>query len=464
MNSTQAGRRNKKRFWLRGPVLLASVPLILFGMFLIALGLHEKAAAERVQAEIARIRDVGDPIDDASMSRWFIEHTSRQGTKDWNEILRLVRNGESGFGSIDRFPYVGPAPVPPEIPRAGEWAEEAEVAEYLRWMQPVIQQIHQATDYPHPVWQPIEFDGFKTLLEELQESRSIVRLLQLEAEHAIYHRDAERALRALDSMQGLAAAFDWPFCMVGELVQIALRGIHQSMIRRSLAADLWNEDQLQRLAEQLGPPREIPQRWQDIIAGERAMAMSTLEDPDFWDYQDPDEPTVFLHRWMIHLPSVREHLLERYRDMEIVAASGLEELTERAEKLERRWNSDAERSRLQLLSPNSIAEMILPAVHGFALAMEREENSRRHAVTALAIKRFQMQEGNWPESLAELERVGIHPRDTHTVSGGRLGYTYLGDEAYLWSYYAGVEPRVSPTRPMPNVEEGGPPPEVITIR
>src|SRR5690606_37668842 len=136
---------------------------------------------------------------------------------------------------------------------------------------PVIAQIHAATKHPAPVWMPIEFHGFMTLLEELQNSRSIQRLMQLETEHAIYHRDAERAMAGLESMQGVAAAFDWPICMVADLVHIALRGSHRSMVRRSLAVDLWDEDQLRHLADQLGPPQDVRQRWFDVVAGERGM-------------------------------------------------------------------------------------------------------------------------------------------------------------------------------------------------
>src|SRR5690606_25834757 len=101
----------------------------------------------------------------------------------------------------------GNAPPPVEIVPGGRWDEEPAVAEFLQWMRPVIDDIQAATEYPTPVWQPIEFRGYSTLLEELQNSRSLVRLLSLDVEHALYHGESDRALRSLQAMQGVADAF-----------------------------------------------------------------------------------------------------------------------------------------------------------------------------------------------------------------------------------------------------------------
>lgn len=440
---------------LRGPFVLASVPLVIAALCLSALGIHESLVAGRVRTEVAQIREAGHPTDDVSMSRWHAEKTSPDGTKAWSEILRLVDAGSTSFGRIERVPYVGSAPIPGEIAPSGEWAEEAEVGEYLYWMRPVIDQIHEATEYPVPVWQPIEFQGFDTPLPELQDARTIIRLLSLETEHALYQQDAERALRALDSMRRVAAAFDWPLCMVCDLVQIAHRGTHQSMIRRSMATGIWNEDQLRRLTDQLGPPREVSQRWRDVIAGERAMMMASVLDThlsdDLWG---SNAPPALVRQWLFVLPSVRERLLQNYQALQSVAAGGLDELTQRAENLQQTWTSETGESQSFVLLPAQVQGLFLPAVVSYAVAIEREETSRRFALTALAIKRFQLQTGHWPENLSQLERVGLEASDWETVSGGRFGYEATDGRAYLWSYERHKESAVSSTRPPLQLEDG----------
>lgn len=452
MKSKRTGKSKRQTYWLRGPFLWASIPLALFGICLIAWGVQERRAADRVQAELVRIRDAGYPVGNASMTRWFAEQTSPEGTQDWNELLRLVHSEADSFGNVARIPYVGGAPVAGRLAPDATWAEEAEVAEYLRWMRPVIEQIHEATEHPAPVWQPIQFQGFSTLLEELQGSRGIIRLLQLEVEHALYHRDADRALRALDSMRGVTDAFDWPFCIVCDLVHIAMRQVHQSTIRRSLAADIWNHDQLRQLTNQLLPPREIAERWRDVIAGERAMMLASITDPRLWA---DEQSTGWVHQWLFALPSVRERTLDSYREMEGVAVDRFDVLTQRASDLADAWSSEAETPRTLVSLPSRIYELFLPAVESYAMAVEREETSRRFALTALAIKRFQHQEGRWPDDLAQLQQVGLNASDWQTVSGGRFGYEVAEGRAFLWSYHPQKETHVLSTRPAADAGEGG---------
>ena len=423
MNSMRTGRSvTRKGFSLRGLVLLAAGPPILLILCLLVLGVYEKRAADQVQAEMARLRGLGQPTDDESLQRWFLENTSREGTRNWYEILRLADAGTATFGNVDRLPYVGGAEVPAVLSAETDWPAE-EVAEYLRRMRPVIERVHAAIESGVPVWQPIEFQGFQTTLEGLQAARQIIRLLQLEFADAFYHGEGERALRALESMQGVATAFDWQFCMVCEFVQIAFRELHQTMVRTSLSSGMWDTDQVRRLAAQVGTPRDIPRRWQDVIAGERAMVLASIKNSDMWESRAEQSVS--------YLPSWRLRLLERYREMAAIAAGGLDPLTRRAAQLERAWST--EKPTAFLLLPGRMMQTFLPAVEGFAEAMGREETSRRLTQTALAIKRFQLEEGHWPEDLAELKQLGLNGNDCQTVAGGRFRYEVANDGAYVWS-------------------------------
>ncbi len=441
MNAQLTPEPNQKAFWLRWPFLITVIPLTLLLVAATALGFNEWRAADRVEAELARIQAAGYPVDDASMSRWFLDNASQEGTAQWSELLSLVTVGSSGF-QLEQLPYLGNAPIPAEIVPAGRWDEEPAVAEFLQWMQPVINGIHAAIEYPTPVWQPIEFRGFATLLEELQNSRNLVRLLSLDVEHALYHGESDRALRSLQAMQGVSDAFDWQACMVADLVNMALRQSYHLMIQRSLVSAPWSEAQLQMLHDRLAVPRDVSKRWRNVVAGERAFLNATLSHASSSGISSSELEGL---DWLWRVPTVRESAFAAYRDMEAIGSEGMTGLGERAQALARSWFS----------SPTGFGQLFLinylfsPAVESYARAIEREEMSRRLTLTAVAIKRFQLRSGQWPERLDQLQQVGLVPTDWHTVSAGPFGYEVSDDTAYLWSFADGQETAVSATRPAP---------------
>lgn len=440
MNPQLTPKSTKKAFWLRWPFLVTVIPLTLLLVVAIALGINEWRAASRVKAELARIEAAGYPIDDASMSRWFLAHASQDGTAKWRQLLSLVTAGSSSF-QLEQLPYLGNAPIPAEIEPGGLWESEPAVADYLQWMRPAINDLHAATEYPTPVWQPIEFRGFGTLLEELQNSRSLERLLRLEVEHALYHGESERALRSLQTMQGVAAAFDWQICMIADLINIAHYESQYQMIQRSLGLSLWSEEQLQLLQDQVSTPRDVPRRWANVIAGERAMMLSALT-PQLLA-QDNSHGLRRLE-WLWRVPSLQETTIAAYYGLEVIGVPGLDGLAERAGALEHAWVDAGPRSIFPVF-----VNFFLPGVRGYATAIEREEMSRRLTLTAIAIKRFQLSTGRWPDRLAQLEQVGLEPDDWHPVSAGAFGYEVSDDAAYLWSFAHGKEDAVPANRPAP---------------
>lgn len=424
---SKSGRRGFRRLGWLG---LLALPLGIFLLALIGVGFREWQASRRLEDELARIRGAGLPTDNASMSQWFRQTTHAEGTAAWGELLRLAGGSALPSAAFEKLPYIGNGQPPTMIEPDSDWPEEPLVAEFLGWMRPVIEQLHDARDYPTPVWQPIEFQGFNTLLEELQESRSLTRLLQVEVEHALHQGEAERALRGLDSMRGVAEAFDWDICLVADLVYRALVGVHQSMILRSLACDLWTEEQLDQLGEQLGPPIAADGKWQRVFAGERAMTAAALMNPaSQFDTGNAGNPMWLL----IKLPSQREAWIRAYDAMITVGAGPLEGLLDRARELEASWQGSRPNGRGSFFNLTRLqASLFFPALEAYANALVRSENGRRLARTALAIKKYQLRNGSWPTELRQLEQVGLKASDWQIVSGAPLGYAVDGAVAYVW--------------------------------
>ncbi|MCA9132419.1 MAG: hypothetical protein KDA45_04670 [Planctomycetales bacterium] len=412
-----------KMFSIRWLVPLVGIPLLCGIIYAGWMGYREALAKRELEVLLAPILAAGEPLGDAWLEQRFRQTTSDEGTAAWSRILLLSRS--LGWGVQNELPIVGTGQYLQVLDPNAPWEDNQRVGDFLDEARPVIDLVHQAAQYPTPVWQPLNFDGVGTLLPELQESRSVARLLQLDFDHAVMNRDPERALRALQSLQTTAAAFDWEMFMVGELVHMALLGQHRQAIRRSLYADLWTAEQLVTLMSQLRQPQPVARKWKASLQTEQAMALATL--------RSASSPLSELA-----LPASATAELQLFRFYEAamaVAGDDQEQLSRGSQGLEKS---------LPLGDRQSVDHILVgffaPALQAYAEAFNREERKRRLTLTALAIKRFQLAQQRWPSGLEELVEVGLTV-DEWTLPGlGPLGYRVEdeGQTAYLWSW---VDPR-----------------------
>ena len=75
-----------------------------------------------------------------------------------------------------------------------------------------------------------------------------------------------------------------------------------------------------------------------------------------------------------------------------------------------------------------------PAYEALASAFLRNANDRRFTRTVLALRQFRVQQGRWPESLAELSRIGLPQSATQAFDGGPFAYEVdQQDQAILFN-------------------------------
>lgn len=420
--------RQRKRSYLRSWLVWLSVAGMSSMVFL-AVGVvwSQRQAAVKLNKEVRRVAESGQPIDNQSLGRWFRQRTHTEGTLIWGEILSAIHGSFVGYPDFDNLPIQGRGELPEGLVPGGVWPEESIVGEYLEYSRPIIAMIERAAQYPTPVWRPIEFEGIGTLLPELQSSRNIARLLQLEVEHALYHQDTERALRAIRLMGTTVEAFDWDFCIVANIVNHALYGLQLAAIRRSLNADLWNRQQLEELFAILESPQNAEQRFRDTFAAERAMFTSmAVEEIGMY------APTV---GGVVHLayrmPSTRLKLWETYADLQQLADSDLKTMSEAVGRFHREL--EVELRRRPFDPGNILTGLLLPAGEAYAGAFIRAEDFRRLTRCALAAKIFQQEYDCWPSRLAELEQVGLPRRERNSVLSGPFGLDKDGEQAVLWT-------------------------------
>ncbi len=414
------------------------LPLVTGLIAVAVLGYGEYRSHREVTAEIARLRAAGEPVDNETLARWFQAATSQEGTAAWRDVLSAVEQVSSGE-TANSFPFIGLGKLPEPLVPGGPWPDEPRIAEFLHEVRPLIARIEQAGRYPAPVWQPIAFDGFSTLLPELQGVRGITRLLQLEVEHALYQRDTGRALRGLAAMQAAAAAWDWDFCVVADLVDLALRRIHRSAIRNSLAHTAWDSDELDQLLAQVQKPRELAVRWRQVCASERAMALTMLQGSrSDLDGMLPPDNSPYVPGLLLFPSGVKKYL-DTLAAFQQIGEPGVLGIRDRAQTLEQKLVHFDQKRFDELL-----IHLLLPAMTALAAAHETDELDRRLTRAALGIKRYRVSEGRWPARLSDLAAIGLDPKDWTALQAGPFGYKIEGQDVVLWGY--DIHDRGSPSR------------------
>ena len=437
--SSPTGRATVKRR-LKWIGLVSLIPIVFLIAIVCFIGYRETIASGELTAKLDEMRQAGEPFDDESMAIYFKKTSHEEGTAAWTEILTLSRFANS---ISDKLPVVGVGNLPSDLRPGGEWSDEPRVADFLQEVQPLIQRIYKADAFPKPVWMPIQFNGIATLLPEIQESRVPARILNLDAIHALYHKDGDRALQDIHALRCVAQAFDWDFCLVTKMVSVAIHGLHRDIINRSLSMDVWNGEQLVALSNHVNHPYEASKAWKASLAGERGLTYPVLS-----DLRKLGNAEGFGSHPLLGLPvmpSTKLTVLRAYEDWQQCADAGDARIEELAKSAQARFQSN------RSLSTSSIfISMMMPAISSYAEIFDRFETNRRLTYTALAVKRYQVKNNRWPKSLNELADVGLVANDWTTTNRQSFGYEVVDEMAYVWSYGNPDKKVVPSKRPEPD--------------
>ena len=433
---------NRRMKWIG---LLSLLPILALFVFIVFICYRESIASSELKQKLDKMRLAGEPFDNDSMARFYEKITHKEGTKAWTEVLELSRASSAiQIASMD-LPIVGVGKFPFDLTPGGNWPDEPHVAEYLREVRPVIQRIQKADEFPKPVWMPIHFDGFSTLLGPIDYSRTTVRILELDAIYALYHKEGDRALSDIVAMRSVADAFDWRICLITNFVSVALNGMQWSTINRSLSMNVWSEEHLTALSAQVNQPYEVTNAWRSALSGERGMAYPSLVDFSVFDSQM--YRNNILYKLPI-LPSTRLSILSAYDELQHCAEIGENRLASRVDKV----TTETVLANGLVSQKNLYLASLLPSSTVAAQAYDNQEVYRRLTYTSLAIKRFQIRNKRWPEKLSELSDVGLLHKDWTTTEKQPFGFEVESECAYVWSYEAGKEKNVLATRPIADPE------------
>ncbi len=423
---------NRSFTWFRSrPALGLGLLCALLVMAIAWLSIREIRAAQQVQMALTEFRTAGIPTDNASAESKFLEQTYREGTRDWSEVLSLLGNSWVGSQGAN-LPYVGSGKIPVRLDANANWQQVDEAEKYLELVQPALERLPIAAEHPKPVWQPIQFHGYATLLGPIQDAGRVVSALALSAEVALHQGDSATALRDISLIKDTAEAFDWDVFLVTKTTSLAMEGTAFRMICRSLYSDPWTPAQLDTLRELANQPSDVPATWSSILDNEQAMLLATFYDDDALEVVFGREPRFVAQ--LLKIPSLQAAVLSRTAAWRDIAAGGLLDMLRRSRQLQKEFDQ----SRFPTI--DDIATGRMSWYSGAVTAIVRHEDARRLTLTAIAIKQFQLQQGRWPTRLGELESVSLTPDDWETVGCGAFGYEVDGETAYVWSYVHNLAP------------------------
>ncbi len=422
---------------LRWIGLISLLPIGVLAIFLAFMVTQETTASSALNRKLESMRQAGEPFDNDSMALYFEKHLHKEGTDAWSEVLALSK-ASLDISSANELPIVGPGQIPWELRPGSTWPDEPRVAEYMETVRPIIKRIQLASELPKPVWMPLRFGGYLTLFEPLQDSRMLTGILELDAVHATYHKQAERAIQDIVAMRSVADAFDWPWFLVAEYTSMAMLGRQWTTINRSLDYDLWNDEQLVILSAQVDKPFDIAKSWNDGLTGEIAMLCASLDNlPEGLPREMAANP---FYRLPV-MPSTRLEILRVVREFQDCADQGEKGFAERVKAV---FASQMARNRLSVAG--IYLSLFLPSVDQFARSSDSHETARRLTLTSLAVKRFQRKNNRWPKNLGELTDVGLVKSDWSTAKMDSLGYEIEDDRVFVWSFASANGSGVSETR------------------
>jgi hypothetical protein len=394
--------------------------VVLLGVFAIAMTWIEVRASQKLRQAMELANKQGVPYDNASMTAWFDKNSSHEQTQEWTDILLLSTTG-SQAQKRDWLLYHSPgANVDVFTLKQDEYDELRH--ELVVEAKPFLDRVHSVQRSDKPVWFPIKFAGYGTLLHQTQDSRSVMRWLELELEDALKAGDRQRASECLDAMDKTASAFDCNLCTVTRLVSIAHWGVYWQSIRQSLAGSFWNKDELEQLLKRVDKPRNVDADWNEITQGELAFVLETIGNYD-------SEPQLNMVWHALRLPSIRHYVWEQYSRLSKVSNGGYSALATNSKTYDQ---SVDERARTTLYG--FIVSRVHPSSDQIAKSLLREEMLRKLTKTAIALKRFRLDQHEWPKNLTELAGYGLETDDWMATESQAFGYELEpdGNSVVLW--------------------------------
>jgi len=304
---------------------------------------------------------------------------------------------------LETLPILGRAKLPNRTEPLPEETKTL-IARYLADNQKALELLHKGARIKHSRY-PVDFSqGFEALMPYFSDIRKGVYLLRLEAILHTENNEPELAIASIESILGVARSLSKEPSLVSQLVNIACKALAVESLERALNRTEFTDPQLRRLDKMLADSQNLP-TMSNALIGERCFGVTLFKMPmsklmEFTGFRGGSVESTLS---AIPLALYR---VAGLADMDAIIYLDLMSECIKACELplhERQKAFDAVDAKLGTVSKVHVGlHLIMPALSRCATLDTRHIADILAARTALAIERYHLATGNYPESLTEL--------------------------------------------------------------
>ena len=304
----------------------------------------------------------------------------------------------------------------------------------------VLQEVEEAAAHPRCRF-PIQYEkGFACLCPHISALLKCARPLQLRALAELEAGQSEAALKDVRLMLRLANSLETEPTLISLLVRMACLGLAQQTVREGLAAQRWNDVQLQQLQQDLAP-LDLLAHLESAFRGERCMAKwaldMLLDNPGNLRMltEVTDGKTTRATSWLWHaLPTGFLYFNCLNVDL-FYQRQMLPCVDSRAGRIYPARTDAIEPACVQMARHpfpyHVLASVMIPAVSSVVIKAGVAQTSVQQATLACAVERYRLAHGKWPEKLEALvpQFIAELPRDV--IDGQPLRYRLDGSHGFV---------------------------------
>lgn len=381
-------------------------------------------SAARVDEELARIRAAGEPASAAELHDFYVvPPEDTDCTSLWLEAIAPF-DSQSYTKACESLPIVGDAP---KIPPPGEpWPEQAAVEAFLEQYADSMKLMHQAAQQHGTARYDIDFEaGFDTKLDHVDRLRSAARMLMLEAHLRAHRGDADGAAESIGAILRVSESLRDEPLLVSQLVRYACATMGLNLAGEMLPHVDFRPEDLATLQDEVEAMR-LEDGFRRAMIGERASGIEVFRNPAAQTDMEFDVPTgprnddltLYLQFMDEIIDAARKPWPERLK-----ATSRVDQ------RIQARIENGGPLDNLRYV----FTFLLLPASNAVVEADGRTQALVRAATVRIALQRYRLEHGQFPESIEQLVPKFLDKVPEDPFDGQPLRYAIRDGEPLVYS-------------------------------
>jgi len=391
MANNEAAEKPRRRL-KASHILIALLIIIVAGFAFLRLSLKSK-----LRAKLDTISAAGYPVTWAELDGWYaIPESAENGADYIIDAFSHYHKLDAGE-EFELTPVVGSAELPP---RTEPLAEETKalVTQYLVDNQQALELLHKGAAIEHSRY-PIDLSMGFAALPDFSNIRTAARLLKLEAALHAENAEPQSAARSITSTFGLARSLSKEPLLLSQLVRIACQGLAISALEHAINRTEFTDEQLVNLSRVLNNAEDHSAMTR-AFAGERCVGVSIFKAPASQVVPlvgGSSRPGMF---------SIALYKFAGLADTDAITYLDLMEdyiETTQLPPHQRQSAVDAINAKIDKIPKiHILLRAFMPALSRVTMIDIRAIAQLRTARVALAIERYRLATGSFPDALSDL--------------------------------------------------------------